>query len=202
MQEDPSFDGVIRAIKALKAANNELGKTLKEYQKQIKELTKEIKYYKKILGAESDKAIKIPVKQKAGGKARWTELKEQWAAENPDQALLPERISEALKSWQVPFRGYIHGNKVLEQFIKWAKDKEKGVPAKEIFNIVTLMSRVDFDKYTEYVPTIRATEHIVDKFTKFKEFFEREKIYYYPKGSSEYRIDTSSFKREYLVESE
>lgn len=201
MAEELSFDEVIKAIRLLKSKNLELNRELREANKEIKNLTKTIEQYKKLLGAESDRSTKIPVKQKLGGKARWLELKMQWASENPDQALLPDRISDALKSWEVPFRGYIHGNRVLEQFIKWAKDTEKGVSAKEIFNIVTLMSRVDFDKYTEYVPTIRATEHIIDKFTKFKEFFERERIYYYPKGSTEYRIDTSSFKREYLVES-
>lgn len=195
MDSVPSFEDLIRGIKALKSAFTEQTKTLKEAQKTVKLLEKELATYKKLIGKSVQSDSNIP--KTKSGKARWEELKEEWETLNPDQADLPSRISDALKAWGVPFRGYIHGNKVLEQFIKWSQDKEHGVPAKEIFNIITLMSRVDFSKYKEFVPTIRATEHLVDKFTKFKEFFEREKIYYYPKNSSEYKISTTAFKKEY-----
>lgn len=195
MEEIPNIDVISTSLQGVLTAYKKLSKQLKEANKVIKALNKELKTYKKLVGQQAQSDSKIP-KTKTG-KARWEELKEQWAIENPDQADLPSRISDALKAWEVPFRGYIHGNKVLEQCIKWAHDEKHGVSAKEIFNIITLMSRVDFSKYKEYVPTIRATEHIIDKFTKFKEFFEREKIYYYPKGSAEYKINTNAFKPEY-----
>lgn len=195
MEEIPNIDMISTSLQNVLTAYKKLSKQLKEANKVIKALNKELNTYKKLVGQQVQSDSKIP-KVKTG-KARWEELKEQWAIENPEQADLPSRISDALKAWEVPFRGYIHGNKVLEQCIKWAHDEKHGVPAKEIFNIITLMSRVDFSKYKEYVPTIRATEHIIDKFTKFKEFFEREKIYYYPKGSTEYKINTNAFKSEY-----
>lgn len=195
MEEIPNIDKISTSLQGVLTAYKKLSKQLKEANKVIKALNKELNTYKKLVGQQVQSDSKIP-KVKTG-KARWEELKEQWAIENPEQADLPSRISDALKAWEVPFRGYIHGNKVLEQCIKWAHDEKHGVPAKEIFNIITLMSRVDFSKYKEYVPTIRATEHIIDKFTKFKEFFEREKIYYYPKGSTEYKINTNAFKSEY-----
>lgn len=197
--EDLDFNDIIAALRKLK---NEAA----ESKKKIRELEKELKKYRKILSDDAkqkldqDKLVRqeeLAFGKKVGGKQKWVQLKEQWADLNPDFADLPDRISDALHSWKVPFRGYIHGNSVLQQCIDWSQNEEKGIPPREIYNIITLMSRVDFNKYTEFVPTIRATEHITSKFEKFREFFERERIYYYPNGSSEYKLDDRSFKEEY-----
>lgn len=193
------FSDVIAIIRRLKDESS-------KDKKKIKELERELKKYRKLVGDEARKELasskierqeEIIFNKAVNGKQKWNQLKEKWADLNPDFADLPDKISDALHSWKVPFRGYIHGNKVLQQCIDWSIDDEKGVPPREIYNIITLMSRVDFNKYTEFVPTIRAAEHIVDKFSKFKEFFERERIYYYPTGSSEYKLDVRSFKQEY-----
>lgn len=193
------FSDVITIIRRLKEESS-------RDKKKIRELEKELKKYRKFVSEDARKnlsASKIEKQEEAifnkvvNGKQKWSQLKDKWAELNPDYADLPDKISDALHSWKVPFRGYVHGNKVLQQCIDWSIDDEKGIPPREIYNIITLMSRVDFSKYTEFVPTIRAAEHIVDKFSKFKEFFERERIYYYPTGSSEYRLDDRSFKEEY-----
>lgn len=197
--EELDFSDIITCLRNLK-------KKYADLQKENRELKRELNKYRKLVSEDVQQKLdrsklerqeEIAFSKKVNGKQKWNQLKEKWAETNPDYADLPDKISDALHAWKVPFRGYIHGNKVLQQCIDWSVDDEKGVPPREIYNIITLMSRVDFSKYTEFVPTIRAAEHIVDKFVKFKEFFERERIYYYPTGSSEYRLDERSFKKEY-----
>jgi len=198
-------ESLIKILRSFKTEISDRDKTIREKDAEIKKLQKEnsdllksLNNLSKIKNVDSD-APKTPAKS---GKQIWEELKQEWTEKFPEYSQLPDRIGEALKSWKVPFYSWKAGNETLKNFIKLASDEEKGIPAKEIYNIVTLVARVDFSKYTEYVPNLSSCQQLVTKFTVFRDFFYREGIYYYPPSSPgnphpNYKLDMSALKPEY-----
>lgn len=171
----PTIENLVSEIRRMKREWDEEKKKNWKLNLEINRLSKEVKDQTKI--------------------AKWDQLSENWKKNYPKYPSLPEKIQDALNAWKVLYRTKEGKEEVLRTYIQWAN--EGIVTSRELYYVVTLMSRVDFSLFHEFVPRLTSTVQMIDKFTTFRDFFEREQICYYNRRTEKYVVDQSKFRSEY-----